>query len=42
MAKTLSELKDLALSTQVMTDYSITKEDLGTALSDTVGLSSID
>ena len=42
MAKTLSELKDLALSTWVMTDYSITKEDLRTALSDTVGLSSID
>lgn len=39
---TLSTLKDLALSSEVMIDYSITKGDLSDVLSDTVGLSSIE
>ena len=39
---TLSTLKDLALSSNVMIDYSITKGDLSDVLSDTVGLSSIE
>lgn len=39
---TLSTLKDLALSSQVVTNYTIVKDDLSDVLSNTVGLSSIE